>query len=171
MIMFFAAETGLGILPISGMQTIPPFIDPFQNMMDRVYHLILPAATYGLICIADFSLIMRDSLVDVLTEDYINTAKAKGLKETSVLRRHAVPNAMLPVITQVAMYLGWIVAGAIMIEIVFTWPGIGLLIYDSVFNRDYPLLQGIFLLITISVIVANFITDILYSYFDPRVRV
>lgn len=169
MVMFFAAY--LGWFPISGVTTIPPFIDPFQNLMDRLHHMVLPVATYSLICLADFSLIMRDSLVDVLTEDYINTAKAKGLKETSVLRRHAVPNAMLPVITQVAMYIGWIVAGAIMIEIVFTWPGIGLLTYDAAFTRNYPLLQGVFLLITISVVFANFITDIIYSYLDPRVRV
>jgi len=168
LIMIFSAR--LGLFPISQATSIPPPSDPVMYILDMGWHSVLPIATFALTAFADFALIMRDSLIDVLTEDYIVTAHAKGLRETEVLRRHAVPNAMLPVVTQITMYFAWVVAGAIMIEIVFTWPGIGLLTYQAIYKRDYPIIQAVFLVFTIAMIIANFIADILYAWLDPRVR-
>lgn len=168
LIMIFSAR--LGLFPTSGPTSIPPPSDPIKYILDLGWHAFLPVCTFAFTAFADFSLIMRDSLIDVLTEDYIVTAHAKGLKETEVLRRHAVPNAMLPVVTQITMYLAWVTAGAIMIEIVFTWPGIGLMTYEAVFDRDFPVIQAVFLVFTITMVVANFIADIIYAWLDPRVR-
>ncbi len=113
---------------------------------------------------------MRGSLIDVLTEDYITTAKSKGFGDPFILRKHAVPNAMLPVITLIAMNLGLVVGGAIQTETIFSWPGVGRLMFDSIMVRDYPALQGAFLVIAVSVVLASFTADILYTRFDPRVR-
>ena len=118
----------------------------------------------------EYMLIMRSSLMDVLSEDYILTAKAKGLSTFQILKDHALKNAMLPIVTIVALNLGFTVAGAIQIEAVFSWPGLGGAIFESVVRRDFPVLQGAFLLIAVSVILANLIADLTYSYLDPRVR-
>ncbi len=109
--------------------------------------------------------------MDVLAEDYILTAKAKGLSTFQILKDHALKNAMLPIVTIIAINLGFTVAGAIQIETVFSWPGLGLAIFESVGRRDFPVLQGAFLLIAISVVVANLIADLTYSFLDPRVQV
>jgi peptide/nickel transport system permease protein len=132
--------------------------------------MILPAITMSVLLIGEYALTMRNSLIDVLSEDYIVTARAKGFSERYVLRKHAVPNAMLPMITIIAINLGLVVGGAIQIETIFSWPGLGNLMYEALNARDYPLLQGLFMLITVSVILANYITDIMYSYIDPRVK-
>ena len=113
---------------------------------------------------------MRSSLVEVLSEDYVLTAKAKGLNHFQILKDHALKNAMLPMVTIIALNLGFTVAGAVQIETVFSWPGLGGAIYEAVNRRDYPMLQGAFLLLAISVIAANFIADLLYAYLDPRVQ-
>jgi peptide/nickel transport system permease protein len=113
---------------------------------------------------------MRSTMLDVLSEDYILTAKAKGLSTFQVLKDHALRNSMLPMVTIIALNLGFTVAGAIQIETVFSWPGLGRTIYEAVGRRDYPVLQGAFLLIAVSVIIANLVADLLYSYLDPRVR-
>ncbi|MEE8307521.1 MAG: ABC transporter permease [Gammaproteobacteria bacterium] len=105
-----------------------------------------------------------------MSEDYILTAKAKGLSTLQILRDHALKNAMLPMITTIMLTLGYTVSGAIQVETVFSWPGIGRLIYDSVGKQDFPVLQGAFLLLAISVILANFLTDLLYAVLDPRVK-
>ncbi|MEW6241481.1 MAG: ABC transporter permease, partial [Chloroflexota bacterium] len=114
--------------------------------------------------------IMRSSLLDVLSEDYILTAKAKGLSTFQVLKDHALKNAMLPLVTVIAINLGFTVAGAVQIETVFSWPGLGLAIYEAVNRRDFPVLQGAFLLIAVAVIFANLIAELTYSYLDPRVQ-
>jgi peptide/nickel transport system permease protein len=118
----------------------------------------------------EFMIIMRNALIDVLTEDYVTIAIAKGLSQTKILRDYALRNAMLPTISIIAINLGLVVAGAVLTETVFSWPGVGRLIYDAILNRDYPILQGAFLFITISVVIANLIADLLYGLLDPRVR-
>jgi peptide/nickel transport system permease protein len=115
-------------------------------------------------------LITRSSLVDVLTEDYILTAKAKGLSRWAVVWRHGVPNALLPVITTTALYVGLVIGGAIQVETVFSWPGMGRLMYDAVLRRDYPILEASFFVFAIVVIGANLLSDLLYQVLDPRVR-
>jgi peptide/nickel transport system permease protein len=115
-------------------------------------------------------LIMRSSLLDVLSEDYILTAKAKGLNNLQILKDHALRNALLPMVTIIALNLGFTVAGALQIETVFSWPGLGGAIYEAVQRRDYPMLQGAFLLLAISVVIANTLADLLYLSLDPRVK-
>jgi peptide/nickel transport system permease protein len=171
MIFLIIFSTTLGWLPGNGM--ITPGAggsDLIARIVDVGSHLILPAAAYSLGYIGQYSLLMRSSIVDVLAEDYIQTARAKGLDETRVLRSHALPNAMLPTVTLVAINLGYLWAGAITIEQVFSWPGLGTLTVDALDSRDYPVLQGIFLLLSVSVIVANLIADVIYTRLDPRVR-
>jgi peptide/nickel transport system permease protein len=142
----------------------------WAQMASQLRYLFLPATTFALILIGEYVLIMRSSLLEVMREDYMLTARAKGVSNRSMLMKHAMPNAMLPVVTLIAINLGFIVGGAIQIETVFSWPGLGRLMYTALTNRDYPILQGLFLLITIAVIAANFCADILYRYLDPRVK-
>ena len=160
----------VGAFPIGGIVTPAKIFDtPFQRWMDILWHMTLPTVGLFLWYVGEYVLLMRSSMLDVLTEDYIVTAKAKGLRELVILKDHAMRNALLPVATLTMLNLGYIVAGAIQIEIVFAWPGVGKLIYDSLMMRDYPLLQGTFLIISISVIIANFLADVIYSFLDPRV--
>lgn len=160
-----------GILPISGMVTVGvDHATRWEYVMDVARHMILPAGVLTLLLFGQYSLIMRSSLLGVLTEDYILTARAKGFSMREVMHRYALPNAMLPMVTIIAVNLGFSVAGALQAEVVFTWPGVGSLIYDAVLNRDYPLLQGAFLIIAACVIAANLLADVLYAYLDPRVR-
>lgn len=161
-----------GVLPSGGMVT-PGYAaeGTVAYWLDVARHLILPTITLAVVSASGYMLIMRSSVVEVLAEDYILTAKAKGLSTAQILRDHALKNAMLPMITIIALTLGYTVGGAIQVETVFSWPGIGRLIYDSVAKQDYPVLQGAFLLLAISVILANLAADILYSVLDPRVKV
>lgn len=160
----------LRVLPVAGMITSGLGLTGLAHWGDVLRHLILPSLCLALVLVGEYALIMRSSLIDVLSEDYIVTARAKGLPERRVLREHAVPNAMLPMVTVIAMNLGFIIGGAIQTETVFSWPGLGLLTYKALLARDYPVLQGIFLLITVAVVGANFLADVLYSYLDPRVK-
>jgi len=124
-------------------------------LIDFLRHFILPFITLTLVMFGEFMIIMRNALIDVLTEDYVTIAIAKGLSQTKILRDYALRNAMLPTISIIAINLGLVVAGAVLTETVFSWPGVGRLIYDAILNRDYPILQGAFLFITISVVIAN----------------
>lgn len=137
---------------------------------DVARHMFLPTLTYTLVYMGEYLLVMRSSLIDVLSEDYILTAKAKGLSTFQILKDHALKNAMLPIVTIIAINLGFTVAGAIQIETVFSYPGLGGAVYEALERRDYPLLQGVFLLIAVSVVIANLIADLTYSYLDPRVQ-
>lgn len=132
-------------------------------------HLLLPTVTFALVLLGEYMLIMRSSVVEVFGEDYILTAKAKGLSHLDIIRRHAFGNAVLPIVTLIALNLGFTVSGAIQVETVFSWPGLGKLTVDAVSQRDYPLLQGAFLLLAISVVVANLIAELAYLRLDPRV--
>lgn len=171
MILLIIFSTTFGMFPGNGMVT-PGMAgaDPMARFADLVGHLILPGVTYSIGYIGQYSLLMRSSIIEVLAEDYVQTARAKGLTETRILRSHALPNALLPTVTLVAINLGYIWAGAITVEEVFSWPGLGTLTVSALESRDYPVLQGVFLILSVSVIVANLVADIVYSRLDPRVR-
>ncbi len=157
--------------PTSGMLTPTLSMAGFwQRLPDTLWHLVLPGVTLALVLMGEYALIMRNALVDVLTEDYITTARAKGASEGRVLRRHALPNAMIPMVTLIALNLGFTITGALQVETVFSWPGLGRLMYDALAGRDYPLLQGIFLITAIAVVGANFLSDLTYRFLDPRVK-
>ena len=136
----------------------------WNELVDRFRHMILPAATFG-----EYTLVVRSSMLEALGEDYILTARAKGLSNWEIVRKHALRNSLLPIVTLIFLSLGFILGGTILIETVFNYPGIGLQIYQSVGDRDYPVLQGAFLLLTITVILMNFLADLLYFKLDPRV--
>ena len=162
---------GRGHLPVGGM--VIPGLKPedgWTYWADVGRHLILPTLTMAIVYTSSYVMIMRSSVVEVLSEDYILTAKAKGLSTLQIMRDHALKNAMLPMVTMIALNLGYTVGGAIQVETVFSWPGIGRLMYDAVMKRDYPVLQGTFLLLAVSVVAANLLADILYSVLDPRVK-
>ena len=168
-LLFWGTSIGL---PIGGKATPGMSSYPFlQQLGDLLQHLFLPTLAYTIIYMGEYMLIMRSSLLDVLSEDYILTAKAKGLTAFQILKDHALKNSMLPLVTIIAINLGFTVAGVIQIETVFSCPGLGGAIFESVGRKDYPLLQGAFLLIAICVILANLIADLTYSYLDPRVQV
>jgi ABC-type dipeptide/oligopeptide/nickel transport system permease component len=161
-----------GTLPTSGISD--PFIeftDPstWEVFVDRLEHMILPSLTLGLVLYGEYALIVRSSMLETLGEDYILTARAKGLANWAIVWRHAFRNALLPIVTLVALTLGYVVAGAILVEAVFSYPGIGLVTYEAIFARDYPVLQGAFLILTLSVVVFNYIADLLYFRLDPRI--
>jgi peptide/nickel transport system permease protein len=168
LIIIFAA--GFGWFPTSGMTTPGGDKGPVDAALDLGRHLVLPVTAIALGLIGSYSILMRSSIIETRSEDYITTARAKGLTDERILRSHAFPNALLPMVTLIAINLGYVVAGAITAEIVFNWPGLGLLTVQALDARDYPLLQGIFLLIAVSVVFANFAADIIYGYLDPRVR-
>ena len=159
-----------GLLPSYGMTSIylvhPGF---WQHTKDVIVHMLLPSLTLALTLYGEYTLIVRSAMLETLGEDYVLTARAKGLTAWDIVRKHAFRNAMLPTVTLVALSLGYIVAGAILIETVFSWPGIGRAVYDSVLNNDYPMLQGAFLILTLSVVFFNFVADLLYFKLDPRI--
>jgi len=169
LIMVFSVQ--LGIFPVGGVRTAEMIhASIFQQIGDWGMHLLLPVVTLTLVSFAEYMMIMRNSLVDVMTEDFVLTARAKGLTEQQVLKDHVVPNALLPSVTTVAIALGFIVGGALQTEIIFSYPGIGMLTYMAIEFRDYALLQGLFFIDAVLVIIANFAADIVYTYIDPRVK-
>ncbi|MEZ5114816.1 MAG: ABC transporter permease [Candidatus Nanopelagicales bacterium] len=159
-----------GFFPIGGIST--PGVDTSTpaGWLDVAWHMVLPVTTLTLVYLAEYALVMRASLLDEMGEDYLTTARAKGLTDKLVRRRHAVPNALLPTITLIFLNLGFTVSGAITVETVFSWPGLGLLSYEALRGPDVALLQAIFLLFSIGVVLANLMADLLYAVIDPRVR-
>jgi peptide/nickel transport system permease protein len=168
MIMLFSVTWS--IFPSGGMETAASTLTGFAHIADILNHLALPFFVLTVSYLAEYSLIMRSSLMEVLGDDFILVARAKGVRERMVRRRHAVPNALLPTMTVTILSLGYVLGGAIVIEAIFSWPGLGRLTYTAIGNQDYALLQGLFLLFSAAVIVSNLIADLLYSYLDPRVR-
>lgn len=167
--LFWGSNNGF---PIGGKATPGMSSAPLnEQIADVLQHMILPTLTYTIIFMGEYMLIMRSSLLDVLSEDFILTAKAKGLNTFQILKDHALKNAMLPLVTVIALNLGFTMAGAIQIETVFSWPGLGGAIYEAVVRRDFPVLQGAFLMIAVSVIIANLLAELGYSYLDPRVQI
>ena len=159
-----------GIFPTGGLHS--PDVDPnsLQGVLDTAWHLVLPVTTLTLAYLADYSLIMRSSLLDELGEDYLQTARAKGLRDIQVRNRHAVRNALLPTTTIIALNIGFVVSGAITVETVFSIPGLGLLSTDAIGVPDFWVLQGTFLVACAGVILANLVANLLYGWLDPRVR-
>ena len=139
-------------------------------VIDVLYHMTLPLLTLTIAGLAGNILLMRNSMLDTLAEDYIVTARAKGIPERRIMYRHAARNAMLPVLTSFAMGLGFIVSGGVLTEYIFSWPGMGTVLVNATFAHDYPMIQGVFYIIAILVLVFNAIADVLYAYLDPRVR-
>jgi peptide/nickel transport system permease protein len=171
MLLLMLFSTALGWFPVGGrISTNISELSTSGRIFDITNHLFLPALTLTLAYLGEFYLVMRSSLLDVLGEDYITTARAKGVPERLVLNRHAVRNALLPTVTLIALSFGYVIGGAITVEVVFSYQGVGLLTYTAIVGKDYWLLQGLFLFFTIAVIVFNLVSDLVYAYLDPRVR-
>jgi peptide/nickel transport system permease protein len=141
-----------------------------ERAIDFLAHLALPLATVSLGLVGQYAIVMRSSIIETMSDDYVTTARGMGLRDGRILRHHALPNAMLPTVTLIAINLGYVVAGAITVEIVFNWPGLGTLTVEALTARDYPVLQGVFLLLSVSVVLANLAADLIYGMLDPRVR-
>jgi len=168
--MVFAAAF-MGILPISGMHTLTLYnASWFVRLLDLGKHIMLPTIVLTILCIGQMLILARNEVSNILTQDYINTAKAKGLAPRQMIFRHVLRNASLPLVSNAGMSIAFLVCGALQTEIIFSWPGIGRLIYEATLARDYGVLQGCFYVLSLSVLITNFLTDIAYKYLDPRVE-
>ncbi len=168
LIILFASV--LPIFPVSDMRSPGSEATGLAGVLDVLHHLILPAFTLAFVYIAQYSRLARASMMETLGADYIRTARAKGLSETMVLYKHALRNSVLPVITMLGMQFGNVLAGAILVETVFNWPGLGRLAFDSVLRRDYPTLLGILFFASLMVVIMNQVTDWVYRIIDPRIK-
>jgi peptide/nickel transport system permease protein len=168
LILVFAAAWP--ILPVTGMRAVDSSGGGLADALDVATHLVLPTVTLSLVYLAQYSRLARASMLDVLGSDYIRTARAKGVPERSVLYKHALRNAVLPVVTVLGLQFGNVLAGAILVETVFNWPGLGRLAFESVLRRDYPTILGILVFSSIVVVVMNVLTDLAYRVIDPRIR-
>jgi len=157
-------------LPVSGTTTLGYSFDPFNALLDRLEHLILPMLVLSITFIAGWSRYMRASMIEVTKQDYMRTARAKGVAPVPLLLRHALRNAVIPLITVVALDFGQVAGGATITEGVFAWPGMGLLFLDSLTNRDFPVLLAMLMITAVFVIAFNLIADLLYAVMDPRIR-
>lgn len=170
MLLIAAFAVRLRWFPVFGAQTAGSALVGWAWLADVAWHLVLPLATLTLLTVPSLFLVMRASLLSVLGAPYITTARAKGVPELGVVSRHAVRNALLPVFTVFMLNLGTVVGGATVVETVFSYPGLGRLLYEAVLNRDYPVMQSTFLILTVSVVAANLAADLVYPWIDPRVR-
>ncbi len=169
MLVLFSVK--LNLLPLGGMSTIAADLGPVDTALDVLWHLILPMTTLSLLFIATYTRLMRSSMLEVYHQDYIRTARAKGVPEGRVAYHHALRNAMLPIVTVVGVQIGSLLGGAVVVETVFNWPGLGRLAYDSVVQRDFNLLLGILFMSSLVVIVVNILVDVIYAWLDPRIKV
>ncbi|MCS7002910.1 MAG: ABC transporter permease [Dehalococcoidia bacterium] len=167
-VIVFAGE--LNWFPVQGMSTARANYTGWRAALDVAHHLALPALCLGFLQMAVVMRLTRTALREALVEDYVRTARAKGLAERAVALRHALPNALLPVVTVIGAQFGNILTGAVLIEIIFAWPGLGRLLFDATTARDYPLLTGLFFTVSLGVVIANLLTDVTYAIIDPRVR-
>ena len=174
MLVLMAFAGGVGpfpaIFPTGGYSTIGADLTGFAHVVDVLNHMVMPFFVLTVAYLGEYAIIMRNSLLDVLGDDFVQTARAKGVREKQVLWRHAVPNALLPTLTLTLLSLGYVLSGAITVEWVFSWDGLGWLTVQAIENKDFPVLQAVFLLASAAVIVANLVADLLYAYLDPRVR-
>jgi len=168
LLVFFAVV--LGWFPVGGITDAGTTETGFALLLDRLHHMFLPALTLTLAYLGEYALVTRSSLLDVMGEDYLTVARAKGLRDSVVRRKHAVPNALLPVVTLTAINLGFVLSGAIAVEAVFSWPGLGKATADAIRGPDLPMLQGLFLVFSAAVIVFNLLADLAYAWLDPRVE-
>lgn len=158
------------VLPVSGMRSIESLGTGLSDVLDVARHLVLPTLTLSLVYLAQYSRLARSSMLDVMGSDFIRTARAKGLTERVVLYKHALRNALLPVVTVLGLQFGNVLAGAILVETVFNWPGLGRLAFEAVLRRDYPTILGVLLFSSIVVVVMNQVTDLAYRLIDPRIK-
>ncbi|MBV0892654.1 ABC transporter permease [Paracoccus sp. Z118] len=166
LVILFAAK--IPLFPVAGMIDVVKQGGPLMRALDIAHHLVLPALTLGLVYLAQYSRLTRASMLEVLGADYIRTARAKGVSERRVLNHHAFRNALLPVVTVAGMQFGAIISGAVLVETVFSWPGLGTLAFQSILARDYPTVLGILFFSTLIVIIANLLTDFVSRLLDPR---
>ena len=157
--------------PPSGMQSVDyAFLSPMAKVQDRLMHLALPATSLALVLAAGIARYTRASMLEVIRQDFVRTARAKGLSEPVVIFKHALRNALIPVITLLGLYLPFLFSGTVFIESVFAWPGMGKLVIDSILERDYPVIMGGTLIFAMMVVVGNLVADVLYALVDPRIR-
>lgn len=168
MILIFAST--LHLLPTSGMYNLRSRADGFAHVLDIMKHMILPISTMTLISIPYYFRITRSSVMETMGEDFILTLRAAGMPDKKIFNKYVLRNALLPIITVVGINLAYLITGVAMIEIVFAWPGMGRLMLDSITKRDYPVLSGIYLLLSISVAVMMIVVDVIYAAADPRIR-
>jgi peptide/nickel transport system permease protein len=169
-LLLMGLSLGLNWFPTQGMQTIAFGVSPAARAVDVAHHLVLPALTLATRYLALNVRLMRTSLVEVNAMDYLTTARAKGLRESVVIYKHALRNALLPVVTMMGLNVGHLVAGAVLTETVFAWPGLGRLIFDSILHRDYPVMLGGLLVVSVCVVIGNLLADLAYALIDPRIR-
>lgn len=160
----------LPLAPVAGMSDMADPRNGFAYALDVLHHLVLPAATLAIVYLAQYSRLTRTSMIDVLGADYVRTARAKGVPERRVVVRHALRNALIPLVTLVGLQFGQVFAGAVLVETVFAWPGLGRLVFDSILRRDYPTLLGVLFFSALLVVTANLVTDLAYRLLDPRMR-
>jgi peptide/nickel transport system permease protein len=160
----------LGWFPVGGLEDLGSNATGMARLLDQLHHLALPCLTLTLAYLGEYTVVMRSSLLDVMGEDYLTVARAKGLRDVEVRNRHAVPNALLPVVTLAAINLGFVLSGAIAVETLYSWPGLGKATADAIRGPDLPMLQGLFLVFSGAVIVFNLLSDLAYAVLDPRVR-
>jgi peptide/nickel transport system permease protein len=158
------------ILPVSGMIDVVRPKTGLAHVLDIIQHLILPSTTLALVFIAQYSRLARVNMIDALTADYVRTARAKGLPETIVIGKHALRNTLIPIVTVAGLQFGHLFAGAVLVETVFSWPGMGRLVFDSILRRDYPTLLAVLFFSAVLVMAANIVTDLVYRLIDPRIR-
>ncbi|MDI9332540.1 MAG: ABC transporter permease [Alphaproteobacteria bacterium] len=170
MLLIILLASVIPVFPISGMRDIESSGKGWGDILDVMHHLVLPALTLGLVYLAQYSRLSRAAMLDVLGADYIRTARAKGLSDRVVLYKHALRNAVLPVVTVLGLQFGNVMAGAIVVETVFNWPGLGRLAFESVLRRDYPTILGVLLFSSVVVVVMNQLTDMCYRLIDPRIK-
>jgi peptide/nickel transport system permease protein len=170
MLLLTAFAVAIPLLPVGGI--VDPTADTagFSKLLDEAKHMVLPALTLTLAYLGEYALVIRSSLLDTMREDYLVLARAKGLRDALVRNRHAVPNALLPVVTLIAINFGLVLSGAVAVEAIFSWPGLGLATYAALQGPDLPMLQGLFMVFSAAVIVFNLLADLLYARLDPRVR-
>ena len=158
--------------PASGMMNLAeyPFMTPLQKLQDRILYLVLPATSLALVLAAGIARFTRGSMLEVIRQDFVRTARAKGLSEPVVVMKHALRNGLIPVITLLGLYLPFLFSGTVFIESVFAWPGMGKLIVDGISQRDYPVIMGGSLIFANMVVIGNLIADLLYAVVDPRIR-
>jgi len=164
LILLFVFVLYLPWFPPGGVQSITG-----GGWLDVLWHLVLPGFTLAFGSLANINLFIRSSLLDVLKQDYVLAARGKGLDRRTVLYKHALRNALLPAVTNIGLSIGFLIGGAVLVETIFTWPGLGLLTFEAIGHRDYPMLLGIFFIFSIAVIGMNLVTDIIYAFLDPRI--
>ena len=158
-------------LPVSGMTSVDhAFMSPLGRVIDVARHLVLPVIALGLASAAGIARYMRGEMLEVMQQDYIRTARAKGLRESRVLLKHALRNALIPIVSLLGLFLPLLIGGSVVIEVVFSWPGMGRLMYDSILARDYPVVMASTFLFGSLVVAGNLIADLLYAVVDPRIR-